>query len=58
MYNKEKVAYLRAESSLLMKVAVHEVTIFSGCDFTPRRKQAAISKLVNYSYMMCFTTPG
>lgn len=36
----ERVPYLRAESGLFMKVAVHEVTILSGCDFTPWQKQA------------------
>lgn len=36
--NKDKVPYLRAERCLLVKVALHEVTIFSGCDFTPWRK--------------------
>lgn len=42
-----RVAYLRAKSSLLMKVALHEVTIFPGCNFTPWRKQTACVKQVN-----------
>lgn len=44
--NNDKVPYLRAERSLLVKVALHEVTIFSGCDFTPWRKNKLISKSI------------
>lgn len=35
----EEASYLRAERCLLVKVALHKVTIFSGGDFTPQRKQ-------------------
>lgn len=54
MRPKEGDAYLRAESSLLVKVAVHEGTIFPGCDLTPCRTQAAISNRVNWPHAWCF----
>lgn len=41
----EKVPYLRAESGLFMKVAVHEVAILPGCDFTPWRKTGRTNRL-------------
>lgn len=34
-----RAAYLRAKSRFLVKVALHEVTIFTGCDLTPQRNQ-------------------
>lgn len=44
----QKLAYLRAESGLLVKVALHKVTIFAGCDFTPERDKSCLFSVFSF----------